>query len=57
MTGSKDIRQLTFGPRITLSPYNVGVPEHVHLLGGDTTRSRRAWHVRIQRRPGRTRAS
>ncbi len=26
MTGSKDIRQLTFGPRITLSPYNVGVP-------------------------------
>jgi phytoene dehydrogenase-like protein len=26
MTGSKDIRQLTFGPRITLSPYKVGVP-------------------------------
>ena len=26
MTGSKDIRQLTFGPRITLSPYNIGVP-------------------------------
>jgi len=26
MTGSKDIRQLTFGPRITLSPYRVGVP-------------------------------
>ena len=25
MTGSKDIRQLTFGPRITLSPYNVGL--------------------------------
>jgi phytoene dehydrogenase-like protein len=25
MTGSKDIRQLTFGPRITLSPYSVGV--------------------------------
>ncbi len=26
MTGSKDIRQLTFGPRITLSPYGIGVP-------------------------------
>jgi phytoene dehydrogenase-like protein len=26
MTGSKDIRQLMFGPRITLSPYRVGVP-------------------------------
>jgi phytoene dehydrogenase-like protein len=26
MTGSKDIRQLTFGPRITLSPYTIGVP-------------------------------
>jgi phytoene dehydrogenase-like protein len=26
MTGSKDIRQLTFGPRITLSPYRIGVP-------------------------------
>jgi phytoene dehydrogenase-like protein len=26
MTGSKDIRQLTFGPRITLSPYDIGVP-------------------------------
>jgi hypothetical protein len=26
MSGSKDIRQLTFGPRITLSPYRVGVP-------------------------------
>jgi phytoene dehydrogenase-like protein len=26
MTGSKDIRQLTFGPRVTLSPYTVGVP-------------------------------
>jgi len=26
MTGSKDIRQLTFGPRITLSPYDVGLP-------------------------------
>lgn len=25
MTGAKDIRQLTFGPRITLSPYSVGV--------------------------------
>ncbi|MDT5092034.1 MAG: hypothetical protein QOH60_1397 [Mycobacterium sp.] len=25
MTGSKDIRQLTFGPRITLSPYRIGV--------------------------------
>ncbi|WP_405164270.1 NAD(P)/FAD-dependent oxidoreductase [Nocardia sp. NBC_01499] len=26
MTGSKDIRQLVFGPRITLSPYSIGVP-------------------------------
>jgi phytoene dehydrogenase-like protein len=26
MTGAKDIRQLVFGPRITLSPYSVGVP-------------------------------
>jgi phytoene dehydrogenase-like protein len=26
MTGSKDIRQLTFGPRITLSPYSIGLP-------------------------------
>ncbi|HYB37612.1 MAG TPA: NAD(P)/FAD-dependent oxidoreductase [Mycobacterium sp.] len=26
MTGSKDIRQLAFGPRITLSPYKIGVP-------------------------------
>src|SRR5947209_221308 len=25
MTGAKDIRQLTFGPRITLSPYGIGV--------------------------------
>ena len=26
MTGSKNIRQLMFGPRITLSPYRIGVP-------------------------------
>src|ERR1700742_3135832 len=26
MTGAKDIRQLIFGPRITLSPYRVGLP-------------------------------
>ena len=26
MTGAKDIRQLAFGPRITLSPYYIGVP-------------------------------
>jgi phytoene dehydrogenase-like protein len=26
MTGAKDLRQLTFGPRITLSPYTFGVP-------------------------------
>ncbi|UMB68389.1 phytoene desaturase family protein [Mycobacterium paraterrae] len=26
MTGSKDIRQLTFGPRTTLSPYSIGLP-------------------------------
>lgn len=26
MTGAKDIRQLTFGPRITLLPYMIGAP-------------------------------
>jgi phytoene dehydrogenase-like protein len=26
MTGAKDIRQLIFGPRTTLHPYNIGVP-------------------------------
>jgi phytoene dehydrogenase-like protein len=26
MTGAKDIRQLVFGPRMTLSPYAIGVP-------------------------------
>ncbi|MCC3316053.1 phytoene desaturase family protein [Nocardia africana] len=26
MTGAKDIRQLVFGPRTTLSPYSLGVP-------------------------------
>jgi phytoene dehydrogenase-like protein len=26
VTGAKDIRQLTFGPRATLSPYTIGVP-------------------------------
>ncbi|WP_322857385.1 phytoene desaturase family protein [Mycobacterium shigaense] len=26
MTGAKDIRQLVFGPRITLSPYEIGIP-------------------------------
>ncbi len=26
MTGSKDVRQLVFGPRITLSPYSTGIP-------------------------------
>ncbi|RDH74220.1 NAD(P)/FAD-dependent oxidoreductase [Mycolicibacterium moriokaense] len=26
MTGAKDIRQLTFGPRVTLSPYSTGAP-------------------------------
>ena len=26
MTGAKDIRQLVFGPRATLSPYRVGIP-------------------------------
>lgn len=28
MTGAKDIRQLVFGPRITLSPYRTGVANH-----------------------------
>ena len=26
MTGAKDVRQLTFGPRMTLSPYSLGAP-------------------------------
>jgi hypothetical protein len=26
MTGAQDFRQLVFGPRITLSPYHIGVP-------------------------------
>lgn len=26
MTGAKDIRQLAFGPRTTLSPYSIGIP-------------------------------
>ena len=33
MTGSKDLRQLTFGPRMTLPPFRWGAG-HVHLLGG-----------------------
>lgn len=28
MTGAKDIRQLTFGPRVTLSPYSTGLDGH-----------------------------
>ncbi|MBF6191798.1 NAD(P)/FAD-dependent oxidoreductase [Nocardia implantans] len=28
MTGAKDIPQLLFGPRVTLQPYDVGVPGH-----------------------------
>ena len=28
MTGAKDIRQLTFGPRVTLSPYSTGLAGH-----------------------------
>ncbi|GAA2804026.1 NAD(P)/FAD-dependent oxidoreductase [Saccharopolyspora taberi] len=28
LTGAKDVRQLVFGPRITLQPYDVGVPGH-----------------------------
>ncbi|MGV0730552.1 MULTISPECIES: phytoene desaturase family protein [Mycolicibacter] len=26
MTGAKDVRQLAFGPRVTLSPYSTGIP-------------------------------
>ncbi|PKV94530.1 phytoene dehydrogenase-like protein [Amycolatopsis echigonensis] len=28
LTGAKDVRQLVFGPRVTLQPYDVGVPGH-----------------------------
>jgi phytoene dehydrogenase-like protein len=27
-TGAKDVRQLVFGPRITLQPYDTGLPGH-----------------------------
>ncbi len=50
MTGAKDIRQLTFGPRITLSPYSIGIAGHVHLLGGHSPGPGRARYVRGQRR-------
>lgn len=26
VTGSKDVRQLVFGPRVTLNPYSIGIP-------------------------------
>jgi phytoene dehydrogenase-like protein len=50
MTGAKDIRQLVFGPRITSSPYKVGVqactsapPPHRRDRGSrDVRRQRRA---------------
>jgi phytoene dehydrogenase-like protein len=35
MTGAKDIRQLTFGPRIKLSPNSIGVPG-MHLCSAAT---------------------
>jgi phytoene dehydrogenase-like protein len=35
MTGSKDIRQLTFGPRITLSPYRIG-PRGMYICSAAT---------------------
>ncbi len=54
ITGAKDIRQLIFGPRITLSPYRVRRPRHVHLLGGHAAGPGRARDVRNQRRPDRT---
>ena len=48
MTGAKDIRQLTFGPRTTLSPYTYWTARHVHLLGGHSPRPGRPRHVRSQ---------
>ena len=53
MTGAKDIRQLD----VRAANHVVAVSDrrawHVHLLGGHTTRTRRARHVRGQRRPVR----
>jgi phytoene dehydrogenase-like protein len=50
MTGANDIRQLTFGPRITLSPYTVGVPGMYICSAAIPPGPGGAWHVRCQRR-------
>ena len=52
ITGAKDVRQLLFGPRLTLSPYNTGIPART-LLGRHTPRPGRPRHVRRQRREAR----
>jgi hypothetical protein len=53
MTGSKDILQLTFGPRITLSPYQVGVPG-MYICSAAIAGPRRTRHVWRKRRQGST---
>ena len=55
MTGAKDIRQLTFGPRITLSPYRIGVPGMYICSAATPPGPGRARHVRSQRSPTRAR--
>ena len=48
VTGAKDIRQLVFGPRTTLSPYRIRHTRHVHVLGRDTAGTGRARDVWCQ---------
>ena len=53
--GTKNIRQVVFGPRATFSPLPDRRARHVRLLGSDPTGPRRARDVRRQR--GRRRAA
>ena len=50
LTGSKDPRQLVFGPRTTLAPYSVGHPRQLHLFRRHPTWARRPRDVRDERR-------
>jgi phytoene dehydrogenase-like protein len=44
ITGRKDIRQLIFGPRITLSPYRIGVAG-MYICSAATPRHRDRGHT------------
>jgi len=50
MTRLKDIRQLTFGPRITLSPCRVGLPG-MYICSAATRRALALTACAVQRRP------